>query len=171
MSGPKTEFNNQWGRTAVDGGDPVPATQTPASASNNGKEPLVDLFGRPWVRVAAPIAPATAETAVQTFKLGGNVIPVGLASVIAGKVYRAEAYNADNNDHWLQLFDSASLPVNADLPTWQAFVMKGEGVTLPLTELGAYFGSGLGIALSTTPNLLTLPTADDYWMHALFFNQ
>lgn len=169
MSGIKTEFNNQWGRTAVDGGDTAPATQVPSGASNNGKEPLVDLYGRPWVRVAVPVAPPTAANSVATFSLGGNIVPTGTAATGAGKVYRVSAYNADNNDHWLQVFDDASPPANGIIPVWQAFVAKGSGVELPISELGAYFAIGLGVALSTAPNLLQLPAADDYWIHALYF--
>ena len=170
MSTTKSEFNQQWGRTAVDGGDPVPATQTPAASSNFGREPLVDLFGRLWVRVAASIAPATSATAVQTFSVRSGV-PTGTASTTAGKVYRAYAYNADNADHWLQVFDDASPPANGIIPVWQAFVEKGSGVELPISELGAYFAVGLGVALSTVPNFLQLPAANDYWIHVLYFDQ
>jgi len=50
----KDTTNIQWGRISEDGADPVPADVDPAGAEpNQGHEPLVDNWGRPWVRVAS----------------------------------------------------------------------------------------------------------------------
>ena len=193
MSGTKTEFNNQWGRTADDGAEPTPANITPAPGDNRGKEPLVDLFGRLYVVLAAqnggggitvgnvvPIPGATASgvDSLQSSKFVGPGIPALLVAAGPGKFYLATGYNPTNGDAFLMVFANAiaGLPVDGDIPELMVKLgtdnMEPSSPEINLMDLGVRFPDNLKAAISTTPNVLTLPVvADEYWIHVLFYNQ
>ena len=191
MSGDKTEFNNQWGRTAEDGGDAVPASQTPASGSNQGKEPLTDLFGRVWVVLAnpdngppitvgnvVPVPGATANVAdsLQAVKFVGPAIPTGFVDNGVGKFYYASAFNPTNTDRFFMVFDLAGAlaPVNGDVPDFMVPMFnlnQMEPTVINYLNLGVRFANNLKVAISTTPLVLTLPVSGDYFMSVLYYNQ
>jgi hypothetical protein len=96
MSGIKTEFNNQWGLVSADGTSPVPA-DVAATPAGNGTYPLVDEYGRPYVRVAGaaggavtriPASPPTQADAarsahvvtVQSFSIAGDLIAYSMTA-------------------------------------------------------------------------------------------
>lgn len=190
MSGPKTEFNNQWGRTAADGGDAIPASQTPASGDNQGKEPLTDRFGRFWAVLANPDGPpisvgnvvpvpgATADAAdsLQTFKFVGPGIPTADVDTGVGKFYFASGYNATNSDRFLMVFDKAggANPVNGDVPAYMVPMFNKnqmEPTMINYLNLGVRYANNLKVAISTLPLVLALPGPDDYWINVLYYNQ
>lgn len=185
MTGVKTEFNNQFGRTAADGGDAVPASQTPAFADNNGKEALLDRFGRLWVRLAdgssiaignvVPIPGAVTDPteALETFVSSANAIPSFDVAAGPGKFYWATAHNPTNADRFLMVFDlaGAGAPVNNDVPEISVSMGRqnmNQKTEINLLNLGLRFTDRLKVAISSTPLLLTLPAADDYWVTALY---
>lgn len=180
----KTEINEQWGRTADDGEDLVPASQTPAVGNNDAKSPLVDLFGRIWVRVVGgaitignvvpiPGAVADPDDALEKFVNSDNIIPAFDVVAGPGKLYWVTAQNPTNSDRFLMVFDKAGAgaPVDTDVPVISV-AMKAqnmnESAEINLVNLGLRFANNLKIAISTTPLALTLPGADDYWVTALY---
>ncbi len=191
MSGPKTEFNNQWGRTAEDGGDAVPASQTPAPADNQGKEPLTDRFGRPWVLLATPdgmspisignVVPipgaiANVADSLQGFRFIGPGVPTALVDTGPVKFYYASAYNPTQQECFLMIFNEAGASAPADGALPQAMVKMFDGndnqpTLINFLNLGILFPDNLKVAISTTPLLLTLPVSDDFFMNVLYYNQ
>ncbi len=185
MSGSKTEFNNQFGRTAADGGDAVPASQTPAPADNQGKEPLTDRFGRFWVLLAnatpglgqnvVPIPGAVdqADDALERFINSANIIPTFDVVAGPGKIYWVTALNPTNSDRFLMVFDAAGAgaPVNTNVPVISIAIPDqnmNKSAEINLLNLGLRFSDRLKLAISETPMALTLPATGDYWVTALY---
>ena len=191
MSGPKTEFNNQWGRTAEDGGDAIPASQTPAPADNQGKARLTDRFGRVWVVLAnpdngppitvgnvVPVPGAIAENkdSLQGFSFIGPGVPTDFVDTGPLKFYYASAYNPTNQDCFLMIFNQAgnSAPVNGAIPATMVKMFDGndnEPTIIDFLNLGILFPDNLKVAISTTPLFLTLPASDDFFITVLYYNQ
>lgn len=128
----------------------------------NGQDqrPATDLYGRIWVVDAPPTVTAAAShytsAAAEQTKLiatGQQVIYTAQMIIIAGLA----------SDRYLMLFDKATAPANNDVPIWRAALPnQGAGIG----ECGISFADrpiavslGLGIAISTTANVLTLPGA------------
>lgn len=180
MSGNKTEFNNQWGNVAPDGGELDPPTQQPPEFENRGIAPLVDPYGRPWVRIvggggvsAIPIPGATgAATSLIPFQFGGAlVVPVLQVATGAGKFYQATGYNGTGMARWLMVFSgSAAPPANGDVPMFCLRLENNRSGTIDMLQLGVRYEESLGVAISTTSPLLTLPGVNEYVLDGVYFN-
>ena len=193
MSGTKTEFNNQWGRTSVDGDQPIPANITPAPGDNRGKEPLVDLFGRQYVVLAdpsggggginignvVPIPGAVTNVAdsLQSNRFALPGIPTLFVDTGPGKFYLLNGYNPTNSARFLMMFDLPGVvaPGDGAFPLYMVKLgtdnMEPSSPEINFINLGVRYAASLKVAISTTPNVLTLPAADNYWMHVLYYNQ
>jgi len=79
-----------------------------------------------------------------------------------GRLYKLRASNkAASTKYFVQVFDKATAPVNNDVPIWEGQVAAGSDVEFNFNLVGLYCANGIGVALSTTGNLLTLAGADD----------
>jgi hypothetical protein len=186
MARPKNAFNEQWGNVALDGGDAAPASQT-AAANNEGKPPLVDAYGRPWVNVLGsgpggeskvipvPGATGAAVDSLQHAQIIGDP-PAALIAAGPGKFYLASAINPVSLDRWLQVFDLAAAgpPVNGDIPIFQIELTHASAEMsqeINFLNMGVLFNDNLKVAVSTSVNVLTVGGASPYWIHVLYWNQ
>lgn len=81
------------------------------------------------------------------------------AKASAGIVFSGWMTNTSAIDLWLLLVDKASAAVDTDLPERQVLVPAGiSGEVLPLS-LGRRCVNGIVLVASTTPEVVTLPTA------------
>ena len=154
MSGPKTKDNQQWGRVSTTG-----TTPGNVSVDDEGREPLVDEFGRLWVRDISPIVPPIFTTRNQLIAASftGNsfrTIAVGpgfLQSITGFMSASASAFPL-----YVQLSDAAGAP-------------GGQSIVIPLLAInvafsysvGFEFAAGCVVALSTTPTGYTAALAGD----------
>ena len=106
---PKNDFNISWGRISDDGDQAVPTDVDPSGAlANQGHEPLVDGWGRPWVRVAS----SGSSFAVQTgWYRTAALANMGTIKTTPGTLLQAFGFNTDpNNMGFFQLHDDAAAP-------------------------------------------------------------
>jgi hypothetical protein len=71
---------------------------------------------------------------------------------------------ADNPStrRWLMVFDKATAPVNTDIPVYKIPVAGG-GNTVVEFPRGMSLATGVSVALSSTVDNLTLPTAENFF--------
>lgn len=88
------------------------------------------------------------------------------------RLYKLTAVNQSATAYYIQVFDKAIAPIDNDLPIWQralkAQAAGPEDVELDFGLAGLTCTTGLSIALSSTPNLLTLAGASNAYAFALF---
>lgn len=63
--------------------------------------------------------------------------------------------------YYVQLHDKATAPAAADVPIWEQKLAAGADIPTSFQLAGLFFSKGIGIAISTTPSVLTLASADD----------
>lgn len=78
-----------------------------------------------------------------------------------GRLYQLSVVNAGATAYYLQVFDKATAPVASDVPIWERRLPASGDVFQSFELAGLYVSLGLGIAISTTPRLLTLAAAND----------
>lgn len=79
--------------------------------------------------------------------------------------------------YYIQVFDKATAPVANDVPIWQTRVLPVSAATAPggalevdLTNVnGLPCLAGIGIAISSTPGLLTLAAANDLAYRSIIY--
>ena len=88
-------------------------------------------------------------------------------SVKTGRLYKAVVHNKGAVAYFVQIFSKASAPVANDVPIWEERLPASGSVALQF-DFGLYAALGLGIAISTTPALLTLAAANDAVAYAQY---
>lgn len=120
-------------------------------------------------RVGQANDPNSCRQFAQTTAFGtaGLVIANNLS-----KLYKLTAVNKSATAYYIQVFNKNIAPVNNDLPVWEralkAQATGPDDVELDFGLAGLMCTSGIGIALSSTPEKLTLALADNAFAYALF---
>lgn len=102
-------------------------------------------------------------------------VPFGIAGVVVaakpGRLYLATLANSSATlGYWAQVFDSATLPTNGAAPIWVTRIASASSALIDLTEVnGIACVNGISLAISTTPNTLTLAAADDLSLASVVF--
>ena len=100
----------------------------------------------------------------------------GTAGVViannVSRLYKLTAVNQSVTPYYIQVFDKAIAPVANDLPIWEralkAQAAGPEDCELDFGLAGLTCTTGLSIALSSTPNLLTLAGVSNAYAFALY---
>jgi hypothetical protein len=155
MAGPKTKENTQWGRIATDGGAIIPPGQV-AGAYNDGKEPLVDAYGRPWVRVVDPSNPSGTPVNFRAMGFGGEAVISAVPVLdLLDLYFCAQGGNNNNFPIYVQLFNLIG-PIGVTPPEYE---FPALGFNAPISwgpvHITTVFTIGLVIGLSTTPTVYT----------------
>lgn len=84
------------------------------------------------------------------------------ASVSAkqGRVYKVTFVNKGATAYFAQIHNKATAPIAADVPVWEDKLPANGSVTIFFDE-GIFLTLGLGVAISTTAEALTLAAAND----------
>lgn len=121
-----------------------------------------------------PIARAASSANDPSQATSGGT-PVGTAGVnlkaTAGRLYHLAAYNKSGTAYILMVFNKATAPVNSDAPVLRKHIAAHGDCVIghdELGEFGQYFSAGIGIAISSTDDTLTLAVSDDMHFHALY---
>ena len=100
--------------------------------------------------------------------------PFGIAgaSITAkqGRVYQVRFVNRSATRYFAQIHDRASAPVATNVPVYEASLPASGEVVIDFGLNGLAVSLGIGIAISTTSSVLTLPAADDavaYGLHTV----
>jgi hypothetical protein len=169
-------LNSFWGRTADDGEDLAPASQTPEIGDNYHHEPLTDRYGRLWVRVATNVipTPTNATGFYQTAVLATS----GDIKATPGCLIQVWGFNTDStNLAYFQLFDETvpppapatvpliSIPVQPNNGTFSLSLNQWDfddiGNTVPFDT------NGIEWAVSTTAATFTASAAP-FWVNAIY---
>ncbi len=127
--------------------------------------------------VPVPGAVTDPADSLQSARFIGGGIPTLFVDSGPGKFYLLNGYNPTNADAFLMMFDAAGggAPGNGAVPEYMVKLgtnnMEPSSPEINFTNLGVRYALNLKVAISTTPNVLVLPTTDDYWMHVLYYNQ
>lgn len=89
-------------------------------------------------------------------------------SAKAGRLYRLSVVNSGATAYYLQLFSKATAPVATDVPIWERRLALSGDLELDFALSAPYFALGIGVAISTTPGVLTLGAANDAIAYALY---
>lgn len=111
---------------------------------------------------AMVLDPEVSAGVLTPFATDGTGVVAVLVNATARSVFRAEVnvIVAAPADTWLMVFDKATAPVATDIPILRRKVADGFAV-LDLGAFGQELALGLGVALSITPDTLTLAGAND----------
>jgi hypothetical protein len=165
MTGRKSPENSQWGLASPDGtrasADALLGTLTPGE----GTEPIVDLEGRVWVRVAGGIAPPGFPTKVQASAAAlTNSEQIQIGSC---KLSTISGFNNDGAlTYYAQVYDLAAAPGGGDVPVQ----------SIPVVSMAEWswspdlweFVNGIYFALSTTPLSFTAAAVQGFWSAELY---
>ena len=94
-----------------------------------------------------------------------------------GRLYRLAVSNSNaTTSYYVQLFDKAIAPIATNVPIWEerieaAVATTGKSCVIDFGLFGLYFGTGIGLALSSTKGVLTLAGATDGTAYALYAAQ
>lgn len=118
----------------------------------------VDVGGAQGAPGSAPVA--------DSFKRSTSGTAAGTAGVVIsakpGRFYRAEVQNGAATAYFVQVFDKATAPVNADVPVYSKRLPLSGECEIDLTDVnGIVCLAGISIAISSTPGVLTLALATD----------
>jgi len=95
----------------------------------------------------------------------GTAVDQETVTATAGALlFRADAILTDpapSGDRWLMVFDKAGAAINTDLPILRSPKLVGGFASIDLGVYGIQATLGLVVALSTTPDALTLSTVGD----------
>jgi hypothetical protein len=108
------------------------------------------------------IDPEVGAGVLTRFATAGTGEVAILISAAARRIYQADVITAVGaaDPTWLMLFNTTIAPVATDVPIWRARV-GGGFASIDVGVFGIELTSGLGVALSTTPDTLTLAGAND----------
>ncbi len=154
MSAPKTKDNQQWGRVSTTG-----TTPGNVSVDDDGREPLVDEFGRLWVRDGGGIIPPfDLRNQFSVSSTPGNIgkIIVGAPNFLVSITGFVQS-SVSPFPLFFQLFDLAGLPPVTPF------------ISIPLLAINTAFSYSVGfesivglvVGLSTTPTTYTAAAAGD----------
>ncbi len=120
------------------------------------------LDGAGRVIQAFVIDPEAGAGLLTRFRTGGTGEVAILVATAARRVYQVDVVTAVGaaDPAWLMVFDLAAAPVLSDVPILRARV-GGGFASIDLGNFGHELVNGLGVALSTTPDTLTLAGAND----------
>lgn len=106
---------------------------------------------------------------------GSGGTAAGLAGIVVkatpGRLYNLAGFNKTATAYTLMVFDKASAPVNTDAPVIRKHLAANGDATIALDELGLFgraFQNGISIAISSTPDTLTLAVSADLHWHAQY---
>lgn len=85
----------------------------------------------------------------------------------AGTLYRITGYNSSASAQFIQLHDSATLPVDTAVPVLVQKVAAGSNFTIEFGSIGRAFTTGIVVANSSTGPTLTIGSAD-LWIDAQY---
>lgn len=120
------------------------------------------------------LAPRVADTTDRnSCKQFAQAAPFGTAAVSVtakpGRVYRVAVVNGAATRYFVQIHDTTTAAINADVPIWEQDLPASGGAVLDFGLGGLYVAEGFCLAISSTSGVLTLAVADDasaYAMHA-----
>ena len=100
------------------------------------------------------------------FKRATSGTAAGTAGIVIvakpGRFYRGVFENGAATAYYLQIFDKATAPVNADVPIYEKRLPSSGEVEIDLTNVnGLPCVVGISIAISSTGGSLTLAVAND----------
>lgn len=124
---------------------------------DNGLEPLCDDNGRLIVRVAGPSGYVDQVT---NSDFNSEDIEVEFLQAGVTRFFGVSGTNNSGSDMYFQIFDKGSAPVNNDIPIRSYIVPAGSNYSISPFVAPQQLNNGLGIAWSSTPNILTLPGVD-----------
>lgn len=112
----------------------------------------------------------TDDVALKRFTRATAFGTAGLIiSATPGRLYALTVCNnAAATKYWVQIFDKATAPANADIPIWEGQAGAVTDREFDFGIHGLYCAAGISIALSTTPATLTLAGATDGTAFALY---
>jgi hypothetical protein len=88
-------------------------------------------------------------------------------TVKQGRLYRVVFVNKGATAYFAQIHDKAGVPTSADVPIWEDKLPANGSVVIVFDE-GLYAKLGIGLAISTTPEQLTLAAANDAVAYAQY---
>lgn len=120
----------------------------------------------------------TAPLQGDNFKLASSGTAAGTAGLVigtagkGGRVYRVVAQNGAATGYFLQVFNKATAPVNTDVPIFSRRLPSSGELDVDLASVGGIVCPlGIGIAISSTPGVLTLAVATDLAFRAVWYTQ
>jgi hypothetical protein len=148
----KDATNNQWGQTTVAGGTDAPADITPAIAGGKGMPPLVDLYGRPWVRLSGGVAPGGINAADSVVRVASSNLQAEVIIGAPAKLYFVSVWGIVAVTRYLQIFDRVAIPAGGEKPEYSipiALLAGNRPTLLDLKDLGDFFATGITAAVSS----------------------
>ena len=108
------------------------------------------------------------------FQRSTSGVAAGTAGIVIaakpGRFYRAEVQNGAATAYFLQVFDKATAPMNTDVPIYSKRLPVSGECEIDLTDVnGLPCQLGIGIAISSTPGVLTLAIATDIDHRTIIF--
>lgn len=125
-------------------------------------------------RVDAGTSTAMGTGVSDNFKRSTSGTAAGTAGISIsakpGRVYRLIVENGSATAYFVQLFDKATAPVNADVPIWEKRLPVSTECEIDLTNInGLPCVNGIGLAISSTAGSLTLAIANDIAYRSVVF--
>lgn len=174
----KDATNFQWGRVSFEGDLAIPTDviESRCQLPNEAHEPLVDEFGRPYVRIASNGGSFNVTTGFyQTTVLATS----GDIKTTPGTLLQVWGFNPSATTKvYLMLFDETGPPpANGTTPLITLPVQPNDGLfslTLNQPDYGApavpvpFDTNGIEWAVSTTIPTLTLAVGVPIWVNAVY---
>jgi hypothetical protein len=85
-----------------------------------------------------------------------------------GRFYKLRVLNKSATVYYVQIHNKVTAPVNTEVPIWEFKLPASVDSTEEWGLNGLYCSAGMGIALSSTPSVLTLAVAADGVMYGLY---
>lgn len=118
--------------------------------------------------IATALLPVTASAYAPTFSGSMNILPGGAVPAVIkaspGVLYKAWMNNRSSGSVYLQLFNSTTTPAAAAVPLY-AFIIVPTSISatqvcasepvIDLSPFGAFFSTGIAVAVSTTQGTYT----------------
>ncbi len=105
---------------------------------------------------ASPGNTPSRFTNFTAFGTGASTVKTG-----AGRLYAAIIINTSATAYFVQFFDTASAPVNGDVPIWERRISASAELFANFDPYGLVFASGMRIAISSTATTLTYAVGDN----------
>lgn len=90
-----------------------------------------------------------------------------IAKASPGSVYSITGYNSHSSEIWVQLFDSATVPINTSVPAVILKVPADSNFYYEFHEIGRFCENGIVVCGSSTGPTLTI-TGDVLWMNVQY---
>lgn len=91
-----------------------------------------------------------------------------VVSTQAGKVHHVIVYNKSGADFYLQIFDLAALPANAQPADFPPLLVPAGATGFYDIPHGCPMDNGIVVAASTTDTTITLLGANGAWFHVVY---